>query len=144
MAAQASWSGKFQIDGGQSLVLGNQVPLGGSASLPVSLPAYQPAGKGGTPAEVKAVTTVQVLATADKAQMLAIQADKYKDSTNGKLTLTFQDAAKTTTTPLDLTGDLLIANASLLSAICKGWVSVEVNSTIQQAVIVQILVVWNL
>lgn len=156
--AQASWSGKFQIDGGPSLVLGNQVQLGGSASLPVTLPAYQPSqpavqadaehGIEAAPAkaEVKSTKTVRVLAAPDTAQMLAIHADAYTDSNddNGKLTLTFQDSGKSKETPLDLTGDLLVANASLLNAICEDWVAIEVDSTIQQPVNVQILVVWTL
>lgn len=154
--AKASWSGKFQIDGGPSLLMGNQVPLGGSASLPVALPAYQPAQAAvqadpakkivATPAK-DAVTSskdVLVLAASDTAQILAVQAKPYTDANGGKLTLTFQDSAKSTTASLDLTGDLLIANASLLSAICQHWVSIKLDSTIQQPADVQILVVWTL
>lgn len=145
MAAQASWSGKVQIDGGQTLVLGGQMPLGvgplflGSDSLPVTLPKSD--GK------LAVTKLVHVLPAADQAHILAIKADAYSDQETpaGALTLTFQnEAGAKKSSALVLAGDLLVAGKGVLAAVSEDWVSIALSSTIQQDVNVQILVVREL
>ncbi len=150
MAAYASFSGKFQIDNGQSLVVNNQVSLGWSASLVLTLPQGTPAvpaGPNGNPPAQPAVTQSQkanVLDGSVTAQMVAIHADAYpNDTTPGQLTVTFQGATVANKTDLNLTGDLVIANADLLQKICADWASITVTSTIAKVITVQILVVWS-
>ena len=134
--AQASWSGKLQIDGGQSLTLNNTVTLGGSASLYATLAASD-----GT------VAQVQSLAFPASVQMLAIHAESYPTGVAPDTSDTLQLIFKVDTgspTSVDLTGDLLIANASVLKAILPNCDSVEVSSKRKQEVKVQLLAVWNL
>lgn len=146
--ASASFSGKFQIDGGQSLALSNQVPLGWSASLVFTLPAGTPAvpaGPGGKPPATTAnpsTQTAKVLNGPVTAQMVAIHADAYPDKAAYE-TLTLKLEGTGNAAELSLSGDLLIANSDLLNLICPGWNSITVTSTIQKQVNVQVLVVWN-
>jgi hypothetical protein len=151
MANQASWSGKVQIDGGQTLVLGDQLPLGvgptflGSDSLPVTLPESD--GKKET------TQTVRVLAAADLAHILAIKADAYHDpvpsdapthtAPTGELKIVFKNASKEGK-PITLSGDVMITGKDILAAIQADWVSIKLSSTLKQNVSVQILVVREL
>jgi hypothetical protein len=141
MANQASWSGKLQIDGGQTITLGGQMPLGagtsplGSESLSVILPASD-----GTAAKVQ---KVNVLPAAGSAYLVALKSDAYHDkgAATGALTLALKtaDGKSAIAKPITLAGDVLITREIL--AALPDWVAIELSSTIKQEICVQILVV---
>jgi hypothetical protein len=143
MANQASWTGKLQIDGGQTLVLGGQLPLGvGSSPLGVeSLSATLPKSADGKTASEQ---MVRVLPAAGSAYLIAIKADAYHDqgAATGALTLTLMkgDGKTAVGNPLPLSGDVLITR-DVLAALGPDWVSINLSSTIKQDVCVQLLVV---
>lgn len=147
MATQASWTGKVQIDGGQTLVLGDQMPLGvgpvflGSDSLPVTLAKSD--GRRATTQEVR------VLAAAGLAHILAIKADAYRvqddqGASTGALQATFKSADGEASKPMTLSSDLLVVGKDILASIKEDWVAIVLSSTLTQDVSVQILVVREL
>lgn len=145
MASQATWSGKLQIDGGQTLLLGGQAPLGaaqtpfGSESLPVTLAESD--------GQTATTQRVRVLAAPELAHILAVKADAYhdKDSATGVLKAVFSNAdGSVKSDPITLADDLLVTGKEILKAVSRNWVTIELSSTIKQDVSIQILVVREL